>query len=239
MTSSNALRVVGGLALLGVMATATLGLSLPLTEEQHEYSRLIAIHPPLAWVAYLAVGVTAIASALYLWPTTRSRFWDLVAGSSAEVGVVFIALTLVTGSIWGRPTWGVWWTWDARLTTTALMLALYLGYLALRRVPADLDVRSKRSAIAALLAVVVVPINHFAVEWWRTLHQGRSLADIDPGSNLDGSFVAAMLLGFVTMTLAYGWLVAYRYRVAQVEERIDAFALDRAIDERRAEALAS
>ena len=239
MTSTAGLRIVGGLALFGVMATATLGLSLPLSEEQREYSRLIAIHPPLAWVAYLAVGLTAIASALYLWPRTRSRFWDLVAGASAEVGVVFIALTLVTGSIWGRPTWGVWWTWDARLTTTALMLALYLGYLALRRVPADLDVRSKRSAVAALLAVLVVPINHFAVEWWRTLHQGRSLADVDPGGNLDGSFVAAMLLGFVTMTLAYGWLVAYRYRLAQLEERIDAVALDRALDERRAEALAS
>lgn len=239
MTTPTSVRIVGGLALLGLMGTVTLGLSLPLSEEQREYSRLIAIHPPLAWVGYLAVAVTAIASALYLLPATRSRLWDLVAGASAEVGVVFIALTLVTGSIWGRPTWGVWWTWDARLTATALMLALYLGYLALRRVPGDIDGRAKRSAVAALLAVVVVPINHMAVVWWRTLHQGRSLAATDPSGNLDGSFIGAMLLGFVTMTLAYAWLVAYRYRVAQLEERIEADALDRALDERRAEALVS
>ena len=237
MTSSTATRVLAALALLGLMATVTLGLSLPLTEEQHEYSRLIAIHPPLAWVAYLSFGVAAAASALYLLRATRSRFWDLVAGSSVEVGVVFTALTLATGSIWGRPTWGVWWTWDARLTTTALMLALYLGYLALRRVPAEADVRAKRSAIAALLAVVVVPVNHMAVDWWRTLHQGRSLADVDPGGNLDGAFVLAMLLGFLTMTLVYAALVTYRYRIAVLEEHIEDEALDRAIDERRAEAL--
>ena len=237
MTTPTSVRIIGGLALLGLMATLTLGLSLPLTEEQREYSRLIAIHPPLAWVGYLAVGVTALASALYLLPATRSRFWDRLAGASAEVGVVFIALTLVTGSIWGRPTWGVWWTWDARLTATALMLALYLGYLALRRVPGDIEGRAKRSAVAALLAVVVVPINHMAAEWWRTLHQGRSLADVDPGGNLDGSFIGAMLLGFATMTLIYAWLVSYRYRVAQLEERLESVALDRALDERRAEAL--
>ena len=88
--------------------------------------------------------------------------------------MVFTALTLATGSIWGRPTWGVWWTWDARLTTTALLLALFLGYLALRRVPGDVEVRSKRSAIAALIAAVDIPIVHLSVEWWRTLHQGRA-----------------------------------------------------------------
>ena len=235
--SSTGTRILGGLALLSLAGTVALGLSLPLTSEQHEYSRLIAIHPPVAWVAYLAFGVTAVASALYLWPATRSRFWDLVAGSSAEVGVVFTALALATGSIWGRPTWGVWWTWDARLTATALMLALFLGYLALRRVPADVEVRSKRSAVAALLAVIVVPINHMAVEWWRTLHQGRSLADADPGARLDGSFIAAMLLGFVAMTLVYGWLLVHRFRVEQLEERLDAEALDRAIEERHAEAV--
>src|SRR5207244_3228646 len=101
------------------------------------------------------------------WKRTRSRFWDLVAGASAEIGVLFIALTLVVGATWGRTTWGVWWTWDARLTATALLLVLYIGYLALRRVPADPDVRARRAAVAALAAFVDVPIVHFAVSWWR------------------------------------------------------------------------
>src|SRR3989442_8829149 len=123
----------------------------------------------------VAFGFTALASLLYVWRRTSDRRWDLLAGVSAEVGVVFAALTLVTGSIWGRVTWGVWWTWDARLTTTALLLALFLGYLALRRVPSSVEVRSKRSAVAALIAAVDVPIVHMSVEWWRTLHQGRTL----------------------------------------------------------------
>jgi heme exporter protein C len=235
-TGSPATTVLGAVALLTLAGTVALGLALPLTREQRVYSRLIAIHPALAWTAYVAVVVTALASALYLWPRTRDRKWDRLAAASAEVGVVFIALMLATGSIWGRPTWGVWWTWDARLTTSALMLVLAFGYLAVRRVPADVDLRARRSAVTALLAAVVVPVNHMAVEWWRTLHQGRSLAELSPGDNLDGAFIGAMLLGFVAMTLVYAWLVAHRYRVEEMEEQRAEHGLEIAIAQRRAEA---
>lgn len=152
-----------------------------------------------------------------------------------EVAVLFTALTLVTGSIWGRPTWGVWWTWDARLTMSALMFMLEIGYLALRRVPADAETTANRSAVAALLGVVVVPVNHFAVEWWRTLHQGRSLMQLDPQRELDGEFIGAMLVGFLAMTLVYTWLVVHRVRVARLEAAEDESMLARALDERRAE----
>ncbi len=228
---------LGLAALVSTTATVVLGLSLPTTVEQEDYSRLIAIHPGLAWASYVAFGVTALASVLWLWPRTRSRTADLVAGASAEAGVVFTALTLLTGSIWGRPTWGTWWVWDARLTLSALMLALYLGYLALRRVPADDDTRARRSSVAALLAVLVVPVNHFAVEWWRTLHQGRSLNQLDPGRELDGIFIGAMLLGFLAMTLVYAWFVVTRLRTARLEAELDDAALDVALAERRAEAV--
>jgi heme exporter protein C len=240
MTSSkgNAVTLALGIAaLLSLAATIVLGLSLPTTVEQDDYSRLIAIHPGLAWASYVAFGVTALASLLWLWPRTRNRTWDLVAGASAEAGVVFTALTLVTGSIWGRPTWGTWWVWDARLTLSALMLALYLGYLALRRVPADEDTRARRSAVAALLAVLVVPVNHFAVEWWRTLHQGRSLSQLDPGRDLDGIFIGAMFLGFLAMTLTYAWFVLTRLRTLRLEAELEDVALDVALAERRAEAV--
>ena len=232
----------GGTALLGAAAalmlgtTLVLGLRLPPTREQGPYARLIAIHPPLAWASYLAFGVTALASVVWLWRRTRARKWDRLAAASAEVGVVFCALTLVTGSIWGRPTWGVWWTWDARLTSTALLLALFLGYLALRRVADDPEARARRSAVAALIAVADVPIVHFSVDWWRTLHQGRSLAQITPQSDLDGSYTSVMLLGFLAMTVLYAWLVVHRSRVEAMEERLEAEGLDVALEERRAEA---
>jgi heme exporter protein C len=149
--------------------------------------------------------------------------------------VLFTALTLVTGSIWGRPTWGVWWVWDARLTLSALMLTLLLGYLALRRVPADAELRARRSAISALLAVLVVPVNHFAVEWWSTLHQGQSLEVAS--DTLDGQFIFAMTLGFLAMTLVYAWLTAHRFRIAQAEEALGGDDLDAALEARRREAV--
>ncbi|MGH9183859.1 MAG: cytochrome c biogenesis protein CcsA [Acidimicrobiales bacterium] len=230
-------RALGPAAAAALAVTVVRGLTLPATVEQGAYSRLIAIHPGLAWASYVSFAVTALASAAWLWPRTRSPRWDLVAGASAEIGVVFTALTLATGSIWGRPTWGVWWVWDARLTLSALMLALYLGYLALRRVPAPRDVRARRSAVAALSAVAVVPVNHFAVDWWRTLHQGRSLAQAQPGNDLDAAFVGAMLLGFLAMTLLYGWLLAHRVRVARLEDVLDDEELAVALEERRREAV--
>lgn len=227
--------LLGMAALLGVATTVVLGLGLPPTEEQGIYARLIAIHPPLAWGAYLAFGVTALASVLWLWPRTRARRYDRLAAASAEIGVVFCALTLVTGSIWGRPTWGVWWTWDARLTSTALLLALFLGYLALRRVGGSLDVRARRSAVVALVAVADVPLVHYSVEWWRTLHQDRSLSQFTAQNDLDGAYTAVMLLGFVAMTLCYGWLLVQRYRAEVREEQGELAGLDLALAARRAE----
>ena len=234
-------RLVDGL--LGIAAAVTLattivlGLRLPPTQEQDEYARLIAVHPAIAWTAYLAFGVMAVASVLWLVPATRSRVWDRLAASAAEVGVVFTALMLVTGSIWGRPTWGEWWVWDARLTLSALMLALLLGYVALRRVSVDTERRALVSAIGALASVAVVPINHFAVTWWRTLHQGRSLARVSPSSELDGEYIAVMLVGFVAMTLVFAWLLQRRYRLEVLAETADDEGLAAAIEERRREAL--
>ena len=237
-TSTRSTRILGLLALAGMGATVGFGLlGTPQDQVQGNLVRLIYLHPPAAWAAYLAFGVTALASVLYLWPRTRARIWDQLAGASAEIGVVFTAITLAVGSIWGRPTWGVWWTWDARLTTTALLLALFLGYLALRKVSGDVEVRSKRSAIAALIAVVDIPIVHMSVVWWRTLHQPPSVLKPDfLHPTIHGSMLYTMLLGFVAMTLVYAWLLLHRLRVEQLEELVDEYGLEAAIVERRAEA---
>ena len=234
-------RLVDGLlgiaAGVSVATTIVLGLRLPPTQEQDEYARLIAVHPAIAWTAYVAFGVMAVASALWLLPATRARVWDRVAAASAEVGVVFTALMLVTGAIWGRPTWGVWWVWDARLTLSALMLALLLGYVALRSVSVDTERRALLSAVAGLAGVVVIPVNHFAVTWWRTLHQGRSLANVSPSRELDGEYITVMLVGFVAMTLTYGWLLLRRYRLEVLAEEIEGEGLAAALEERRREGL--
>ncbi len=227
---------LGIAALLSLAATVGLGLALPKSVEQDDFSRLVAIHPGLAWASYVAFGVTAAGSALWLWPRTRHERWDLLAGASAEVGAVFTALTLVTGSIWGRAVWGLWWVWDARLTLSALMLALLLGYLALRRVPADPDTVARRSAMAGILASLVVPVNHFAVEWWNTLHQGRSALQLSPSKDLDGRFLFAMTVGFLAMTLVYAWLTLHRVRMAKLEQGAADTDLQVAIAARRAEA---
>jgi heme exporter protein C len=206
---------------------------------QKDAVRLLYLHVPTAWVAmYLSFGVTTLASALYLWRRTRSRFWDLTAGASAEIGVLFLGLTLAIGSIWGRATWGVWWTWDARLTTTAVLFVLYLGYLAVRRIPAAPEVRSKRAAIVALAAFVNVPIVHQSVEWWRTLHQPASILDekrlLDP--QIHGSMAWTLLVAVVAFTLLYGWLLVHRFRLGWAEQQAEDQRLETAIADRQAEA---
>jgi heme exporter protein C len=174
-----------------------------------------------------------LASLGYLWPRTRSLALDRLAGASAEVGVVFTALTLVTGAIWGRPTWGAWWVWDPLLTTTALLLVLYLGYLAVRAIPGEPEVRARRSAVAALIAFIDVPVVYFSVEWWKSLHQQPSLT---AGKNyVHGSMLYTLLLGFVAFALVYAWLVGHRYRLAARIDAGEREALQRDLAARQAE----
>ncbi len=238
--STTGTRVLGWLTLAFLALTALLALVVsPADVNQKDAVRLLYLHVPTAWLAmYVSFGVTTLASVFYLWPRTRSRFWDLTAGASAEIGVVFLALTLAIGSIWGKTTWGVWWTWDARLTTTAVLLVLYLGYLAVRRVPADPEVASRRAAIVAVAAFLDVPLVHLSVNWWRTLHQPASILDgprlLDP--QIEGIMALTLLVAVVAFTLLYAWLLVHRFRVGWLEERSGATGLDQALVDRRAEA---
>ena len=225
--------IVGVGALLALGALVVVGLWVaPPDAVQGDAQRLMYIHVPAAWLAYLAFGVTALGSALYLWPRTRSVVWDRVAGASAEIGVVFTGLTLLLGSLWGRPVWGVWWAWDARLVTTAVLFFLYLGYLALRRIPAALDVRAKRCAIAALIAFVDVPIVHFSVTWWRTLHQQATVFNPDLDAKIHGTMALALWLGVLAFTLLYVYLLDLRYHLEVLDEDRDERELVAAIADR-------
>lgn len=230
-----AIRALGAVSLIGIALTVWLGLYVtPPDEFMGNLVRLLYVHPPMAWVAFLAFGVAALASLLYLWRRTRSVVFDRLAGASAEVGLVFTGLTLVSGSIWGRPTWGAWWTWDPLLTTTALLFVLYLGYLAVRAVPGEPHQRARRAAIACLIAFVDVPIVYGSVTWWRSLHQAPT---ITVGKTyVHGSMAWTLLLGFLSFTCAYVWLLAHRYRLAALHDLEEGEGFERALAERRAEA---
>jgi heme exporter protein C len=238
-TGTRATRVIGVLALVGVPLVLLLGLvTSPEDVEMGDSVRIMYVHVPSAWLAYLAFGVTAVCSALYLWPRTRTLTLDRFAGASAEIGVLFTGLALVTGMLWGRPTWGVFWTWDARLTSTALLFLLFLGYLAIRRLPAPPEQRAKRAAVAGLIAFIDVPIVHLSVEWWRSLHQGATVARRDLDAQLDGAMLSTLFLSLAVFTLIYVWLLLHRQRQLWLEDHAGAVSLDQAIAARHAEAAA-
>jgi heme exporter protein C len=232
-TGTRATRVVGLLALFGVAWLIAFGLLIANPDvNQRDAVRILFVHVPAAEMAYVAFSVTAVCSIGFLWKRTRSLAWDRVAGASAELGVVFTGLTLLTGSLWGKITWGTYWVWDARLTSTALLFIMFVGYLAVRRLEGSPEQRARRSSIVALFAVLDVPIVHFSVQWWRTLHQGASLTT---KGALNGTFRFAHLVGIVTMMLAYVWLMMHRNRVLMLEDIVEGHSFETAIEERRAE----
>jgi heme exporter protein C len=210
-----------------VLATAlALGLAVPPDAVQGDLQRIMYVHVPSAWLAYLSFFLTLVGSVAYL-RTGRIR-WDHFAGASAEVGVVFTGLALATGSIWGKPVWGVWWTWDARLVLTAVMFFVYLGYLALRRAIEDPERRARRAAVYGIVAVLQIPLVHFSVVWWRGLHQPPTV--LRPGDpQIDGPLLAALLAGVFAFTVVYAALVARRTELGRLEDALLAPTGDAAV----------
>jgi heme exporter protein C len=236
-TSTPFTKGLGFFVVLGIALLIILGIFVsPADVNQGESVRIMYAHVPGAWLAYLAFVMTAVSSAAYLWKRTRSLTWDRIAGASAEVGVLFMGISLVTGSLWGRLTWGTYWTWDARLTTTAFLFVTYIGYLAVRGLGGTHQQRARRSAVLALLAVLEIPLVHFSVELWNTLHQEASVAGRGTDVEMNGLMLFTLFLGVVVFTLMYIWLVLHRQRSLMLEDMLDDSGLDHALSERRAEA---
>lgn len=203
-------------AAIGTLLTALVaGLVVPPDAVQGDLQRIMYVHVPSAWTAYLSFFVTFVASIAYL--RTRTLRWDHLAGASAEVGVVFTGLALATGSIWGKPVWGVWWTWDARLVLTAVMFFVYLGYLALRRSIDDPELRASRSAVLGIVAVLQIPIVHFSVTWWRGLHQPPTVLRPD-APQMDPPLLFALFMAVAAFTVVFAALVSRRRRLAALED---------------------
>jgi heme exporter protein C len=187
--------------------------------------RIFYFHVPSAWVAYLAFAITFLGSIAYL--KTQERRWDLLAQSSAEIGVVFISLVLITGPIWARPVWGTWWEWDARLTSALVMWLTYVGYLFVRSLSED-PVRAGRiAAIVGIVGFVNVPIVHFSVRWWRTLHpSGPTIANPTDSSGLGGPELLTFFTALIAFTLLFAWLLSLRTRVGRLQDEIERLEIE-------------
>ena len=213
-------RLLGGVTLAGLVAGLVMAFGVaPREATQGNVQRIMYLHVPSVWVAYLAFAVVLVASIAYL--IRRAEAADRLAHASAEVGVLFTGLTIATGSIWGKPTWGTWWTWDARLTTVSILFVMYLGYLLLRGMIDDRERGARFAAVLGIVAAFNIPLVHFSVYWWRTLHQPPSLMKPGPAP-MPGVIVAALLVNFATFTLLYVYFVTKRARLLRLEAEVEA-----------------
>ncbi len=210
MTPSPLDRVLGLLALGVSLVALVLALVVaPPDAYQGDAQRLMYLHVPAAWTAYLSFAVVAGASLAYA--VRRDLKYDRVAQAGAELGVGLTALAIVLGSLWAHPTWGTWWTWDPRLVTTAILLLVYIGYLGVRGLSTDPVVNARRAAVVGVVAVVNVPLVHFSVVWWRTLHQPPSvLRPGGPDGAIPPVMLATLLVAVLAFTLLWAWALVRR-----------------------------
>ncbi|MBI4247611.1 MAG: cytochrome c biogenesis protein CcsA [Candidatus Rokubacteria bacterium] len=209
-------RVLGGLAVVGLAAGLVLALGVaPREMTQGNVQRIMYIHVPAILVAYLGFAVALAASVAYL--GGRRAGADRLAHASVEVGVLFTGICIATGAIWGKPTWGTWWTWDARLTSVSIMFIMYLGYLLLRNMIDDPERAARFAAVVAIVAALNVPLVHFSVYWWRTLHQPPTV--LKPGTTaLPPVFWMVIVVNLVAFTLLFAYFVSRRTRLLAREE---------------------
>ena len=197
-------------ALFFIFAQVFAVVTSPPSEEMGHLQKMMYVHVPAAWVTFAAFGVVLVASFAFLWKEDERA--DLLAASSAEVGSLFCGLTLILGMLWGRPTWNVWWSWDARLTSTLVLFLIFVGYLALRSFVEDPARRGQWSAAVGILGAINVPIVWMSVKWWRTLHQIQS----NPRS-LSPEYLRGLLLNVAAFTLLAVWFIWRRYEAARYE----------------------
>jgi heme exporter protein C len=215
--------ILGALTLAMILAGLYWGLiKAPPDAFQGDSQRIMYLHIPSILIAYLSFFLVFVGSCLYLWK--REQRDDNLAHSAAEIGVLFTALTIIEGSIWGRPTWGVWWTWDARLTLTAILLLIFVGYLMLRALIEDESRAASAAAILGIIGFLDIPLIHMSVYWWRTLHQPPSILRPDklPWENIHPELLTALAINFVAFLLLYFYLLSLRLRIGEMRQEIKA-----------------
>jgi heme exporter protein C len=186
----------------------------PADYQQGEHFRILYIHVPSAWMSLFVFIVMAVQAAIAL--VWRIKLCEILAMACAPVGALFTVVTLATGSIWGKPTWGTWWTWDARLTSVAILFVMYVGYLLLRGTVEDRERAARYCAVLGIVAALDMPLVHFSVTWWRTLHQPPTL--MKPGGfSGSAAILWPLLVNLAAFTVLYAYLVAKRVRLLRTE----------------------
>jgi heme exporter protein C len=203
-------------AAFGALAVAPSAVGL--TPDETAAQRIIYFHVPVAWLSMLAFGVTAVGSIAYL--ITSKRLWDSIAVSSAELGIVFTLAAMASGSLWAKPAWNTWWTWDPRLTTYTIMFLLYVAYFMLRSAMDDPARRARFAAVYGIFAFLSVPITFMSIRWWRTIHP--VLIDPKSGFGLSKNMMPIFFLSLIAFTLFYFVLLIYRVRLERSREQVDA-----------------
>ncbi len=183
--------------------------------------RIFYIHVPSAWVAFLAFGIVALCSAVYLWLGEEKL--DQVAKSAAEGGIVFTAIVLITGPLWARLSWGTWWTWEPRLTLTLLLFFIYLGYFMVRSSTENPEQGKRFSAVVGIVGALNIPLIHVSVLWFRSLHPQPVVARTD-GPSLPGDMLGTLMTALLAWTLLFFSLFLLRYGTARLESRVESLA---------------
>ncbi|TAK32642.1 MAG: cytochrome C assembly protein [Chloroflexota bacterium] len=213
-----------GVNLLGYTALAGILVALyavffyaPREAMMGEVQRIFYFHVPSAYIAFLAFAVVFVSSVQYL--RTRDAGWDARAHASAEIGVVFCTIALVTGSIWAKPIWGAWWTWDPRLTTTLVLWLIYVSYLMLRRALDEPERRARFAAVVGIIGFVDVPLVFMSIRWWRTIHPVVFNAD---SIDVDGQMMVALVVSLAAFTILYLYLLKLRVGLERLQIRVEA-----------------
>lgn len=214
-------RLLGWLALPAVIFALYMGLIwAPEERTLGVVQRIFYFHVGSAWNAYLAFFIVFVASIAYL--VRRRPSLDAVAVAAAEIGIVFTVLTLITGTFWARAVWNVWWTWEPRLTTTVILLFMYIAYLLIRAAAEGIDRRGRLAAIFGIIAFANVPLVHFSATWWRGMHPTIiQLEGPAPRLEMDPSMVTAMLVGLAALTIVSAYLFTHRLRLEHIGRRVD------------------
>ena len=197
-------------------------LKLPIETSQGFPQKIMYLHVPTFIATYVAFFVVFAFSIAYLWK--RDLMFDQIAKVSAEVGLIFCALLLVTGAIWGRPTWGTYWVWDARLTTTLLLFLIFMGYFLLRMSVNDRDKEARLASVLGIIGCLDIPIIHKSVEWWRTLHQPSTLFNVESGKaspSISPELFIPLIASIIAMLLFYIYLLLLRYQTEIRREQLN------------------
>lgn len=203
-----------------LVAIAAIYLYVPTEKTEGPVQRIMYFHVPCAWLSFFAFFVVFITSILFLWK--KDREWDIYAHASAEIGVIFCSLVLITGPIWARPIWGAWWVWDARLTSTLILWLIYVAYLMLRSQTEPGSMRARYAAVLGIAGFLDIPLIHFSVLWWRSFHPlPKVITSEGFGKGLDTSMMMTLLVSLAAFTLLYFVLMGQRVRQEKLRDEID------------------